>query len=329
MMEKTSGGLDISGAFDSSIIQHACDDEEAKMFANLMTFNEKVFFFKTKFHYAFMSIIDGQRDSQNEWNYVYGIQGLGKSSSALYYVLECRRNNDANIHYIDLQHIEKCDENLEKFTSFSEKIPENSCLVIDHVTIFNDHYREKVYKIVKQKVSRFIVIETGFTSSAHTGSIDCGRELQLDEDSFLTIWNGTLKMKGCQEQRLAQKGKEVYEEFSKLFIMSPRLLHEVLDYMYSYRSLDKKVKQVLWQYIKIKQAEIAGFKGCGENKTYAKLILHTTLLLEHIPDDGPYIFTTEQARKVMIAVNIFETEYCNVTKDDMDKYAELSKLAWS
>ena len=78
-------------------------------------------FVKTKFHDVFVSIIDSCRKSRKLWNYLSGIQGLGKTSSVLYYVLDCRRNNDNGVHYIDLIEIEKRDENLLSFTTFAEK----------------------------------------------------------------------------------------------------------------------------------------------------------------------------------------------------------------
>lgn len=283
-------------------------------------------FVKTKFHDVFVSIIDSCRKSRKLWNYLSGIQGLGKTSSVLYYVLDCRRNNDNGVHYIDLIEIEKRDENLLTFTTFAEKFKTEDCIIIDHITVFNSHYLDKIRKIVTGKVERFILIETGFTASADTAEYDCGKELQLDEEYFLKIWNGSLKSLGCEDHALEQKGKEVYDVFSERFLVTPRMLHCVLDYMYSFRKIGKTVEQALARYTKEKREEIANFKGCGDSEEYAKFLLHTTILLEHIPDEGEYIYTEKQATKILIAINIFETEYCSVTKDDLDSNVEISEL---
>lgn len=58
-------------------------------------------------------------------------------------------------------------------------------------------------KIVERQVKRpkFILIETGFTASAHKFT-EFGRKFQLDEDSFVDIWKGSL------EYLIAKKDRE-------------------------------------------------------------------------------------------------------------------------
>lgn len=312
--------------FDSSVLEHVTEDEEATLFANIVDFKARRCFVKTRFHEMFVTIIDSCRKSRNLWTYLSGIQGLGKTSSVLYYVLDCRKNNDTGVHYFDLIEIEKKDKNLRTFSTFVENFQSEDCIVIDHITVFNSHYLDQIKEIVAGKVDKFILIEAGFTASAHTAEYDCGKELQLDEENFLRIWNGSLKLLGCQDHALSQKGKEVYDVFSKRFLVTPRLLHGVLDYMYSFRCIGKTVLQALARYTRQRQEEIVYFKGCGDNEQYAQFLLHTTILLEHIPNEGEYIFTEKQATKILIAINIFETEYCIVTKDDLDSNVELSEL---
>eukprot|EP00105_Crassostrea_gigas_P043142 XP_019927290.1 PREDICTED: uncharacterized protein LOC109620094 [Crassostrea gigas] len=312
--------------FDGSVLEYVTKDEEATLFANIADFKARRCFVKTKFHEMFVNIIDSCRKSRNSWTYLRGIQGLGKTSSVLYYVLDCRKNNDAGVHYFDLVEIEKKDKNLQTFSTFVEDFQSEDCFIIDHVTIFNSHYLDRIKEIVAGRIDKFILIEAGFTASAHTAEYDCGKELQLDEENFLKIWNGSLKSLGCQDHALSQKGKEVYDVFSKRFLVTPRLLHGVLDYMYSFRCIGKTVQQALARYTKQTREEIVHFKGCGDNEQYAQFLLHTTILLEHIPDEGEYIFTEKQATKILIAINIFETEYCIVTKDELDSNIELSEL---
>lgn len=143
------------------------------------------------------------------WNYVTGIQGLGKTSSVLYYVLDCRSKKDNRIHYVDLNEIDQRDKNLENFSSFSKNFQAGDCLVIDHMTIFNSHHTDKIKSILEGKGIKFILIQTGFTASLH-GEIDCGKELQLDEEYFLKIWSGSVKALDCKDEGLTQKGKDMY-----------------------------------------------------------------------------------------------------------------------
>lgn len=319
--------VDACETFDSSVIQQVKEDEEARLFANVVHFKAGRFFLKTKFHGEFVNIIRKIRQSEIFWNYVSGIQGLGKTSSVLYYVLECRSKKDDKIHYIDLNEIERWDENLEKFGAFSGKLKKGGSLVIDHVTLFNDHYLKKIKRIVESKVDRFILIETGFTASAHTACLDCGKEFQLDKENFMKIWNGTLQSKGCQDKELSAKGEQVYKMFSVRFIMTPRLLHHVLEIMYAFHGIGKTVVGALGKYTRERQnAILSDYKGCGDTELLAKFRLHTSTLLHYIPDEGEYIFTEKQAKEMMIAINIFDMEYCIVTKDCLLKNVELLEL---
>lgn len=256
------------------------------------------------------------------WNYVTGIQGLGKTSSVLYYVLDCRSKKDNRIHYVDLNEIDQRDKNLENFSSFSKNFQAGDCLVIDHMTIFNSHHTDKIKSILEGKGIKFILIQTGFTASLH-GEIDCGKELQLDEEYFLKIWSGSVKALDCKDEGLTQKGKDVYDLFSKHFIITPRLLHTVLENMYAF---GKTVEHAWVQYTKEIQEEIANFKGSGNSEVYDKFILHTTILLRHIPDEGEYIFTKTQVKQIMIAINIFHMDLHRVTPEDLENNSRIIEL---
>lgn len=257
------------------------------------------------------------------WNYVTGIQGLGKTSSVLYYVLDCRSKKDNRIHYVDLNEIDQRDKNLENFSSLiSKNFQAGDCLVIDHMTIFNSHHTDKIKSILEGKGIKFILIQTGFTASLH-GEIDYGKELQLDEEYFLKIWSGSVKALDCKDEGLTQKGKDVYDLFSKHFIITPRLLHTVLENMYAF---GKTVEHAWVQYTKEIQEEIANFKGSGNSEVYDKFILHTTILLRHIPDEGEYIFTKTQVKQIMIAINIFHMDLHRVTPEDLENNSRIIEL---
>lgn len=296
----------------------------AKLFANIIDFKAGRCFIKTKFHDVFIKVIDRiYKKCRKLWNYVTGIQGLGKTSTVLYYVLDCRSKRDNGIHYVDLNEIDQRDRNLENFSSFSKNFQAGDCLVIDHMTIFNSHHTDKIKSILEGKGMKFILIQTGFTASIHKGEIDCGKELQLDEEYFLKIWSGSVKALDCKDEGLAQNGKDVYDLFSKHFIITPRLLHTVLEYMYAF---GKTVEQAWIQYTKEIQEEIANFKGSGNSAVYDKFILHTTILLRHIPDEGEYIFTKTQVKEIMIAINIFHMDLRRVTQEDLENNSRIIEL---
>lgn len=310
--------------FDAVILQHVTEDEEATLFANISDFKAGRCFIKTKFHDFFIKVIDRiYKKCRTLWNYVTGIQGLGKTSTVLYYVLDCRSKNKDRIHYVDLNEIDQRDKNLENFSSFSKNFQAEDCLVIDHMTIFNSHHTEKIKSILEGKRIKFILIQTGYTASIHRGEIDCGKELQLDEECFLKIWSGSVKALDCKDEGLAQKGTDVYDLFSKHLIITPRLLHTVLEYMYAF---GKTVEQAWVQYTREIQEEIANFKGSGSSAVYDKFILHTSILLRHIPDEGEYIFTKTQVKEIMIAINIFHIDLHRVTQEDLENNSRIIEL---
>lgn len=154
-------------SFESSVLLHIKDDEEAKFFARRTDFLSGRYFLKTKFHETFVTHIHVCKRGMPLWNYVSGIEGLGKTSSVLYYVLECRKNGDSEIHYFDLEKIISKDKKLKTFNEFSEKFEDGHCVIIDHVTMHNSHYLDVIKDITSEKEINFILIETGFTASAH------------------------------------------------------------------------------------------------------------------------------------------------------------------
>lgn len=45
------------------------------------------------------------------------------------------------VHYI---RIEKRDEQLKSFASYSKKFKDNECIIVDHITLYNTHYLKKI-----------------------------------------------------------------------------------------------------------------------------------------------------------------------------------------
>lgn len=315
-----------SASFESSVMLHVKDDEEAKIFAWRTNFLSGRYFLKTKFHETFVTHIQACRRGMTHTNKVSGIQGLGKTSSVLYYVLECRKNGDDGIHYFDLEKIISKDKELKTFSEFSEKFEDGHCVVIDHVTMHNSRYLDNIREITSEKEINFILIETGFTASAHY-LLDFGKDFQLNEGSFLRIWKGSLQSLGYHNSSLVTIGNEIYALFSERFIMTPKLLHLVLDYFMKRSGLT--AAEVLRQYTLDRQNDIASFKGCqpgSSSKEYEKFQLHTSVLLEYIQDRGECIFTENEANFLKVAVNIFEMKKCRVTRNDLETNLEVLRL---
>ncbi|XP_061188195.1 uncharacterized protein LOC133196303 [Saccostrea echinata] len=322
--------------FEPNVLRHVHDDEEGNNFASEIVchFMEGRYFIKTKFHEEFLEKLKDKRATKSTWIYLNGLEGLGKSSSAIYYVLKCRENGDVSVHYVDLDRIETRDEDLESFIAYSKKFGNRDCIIVDHLTLCNAHYLEKVQKIVKRQVSypKFILIETGFTASAHK-CMELGREFQLDEDSFLNIWKGSLEYLLSQKDKedrnyehrlgLLDKGKEVYDEFSKEYIMTPRLLNSVLEDMYT--RTDGTVEEAFAQYTKEKQHKILNCKS-SENVEYAKFQLHTAVLLHCIPNRQEIIIKREWAQKINIGINIFEVEPYRIQSQDLQNNLEYARM---
>jgi hypothetical protein len=252
----------------------------------------------------------------------------------MYYVLRCRENGDLSVHYVDLNKIEKRDEHLESFISYSKKFEDKDCIIVDHLTLDNAHYLTKIKRIVEQQVEdpKFILIETGFTATVHR-FIEFGRKFQLDEDSFLDIWKGSLEFlisKKDKEDKsyrqklgLFDKGKEVYDEFSKVYTITPKLLNIVLEDMYT--RTDGTVQEAIAQYTKEKQHEIINCKSC-ENDEYARFQFHTAVLIHFIPRDKEIIIKGKWAQEIKIGINIFEIQHYKIQMEDLEDSPEYARM---
>lgn len=320
--------------FEANILRHVFDDKEESFLANVNDFEEGRYFIKTEFHKKFVEAIEDNRAKKTTLIYLNGIEGLGKTSSAIYYILKCRENDDLSVHYVDVNEIEKRDEDLEFFIAHSKKFKDNDCIIVDHLTLYNTHYLNKMKKIVERQVKRpkFILIETGFTASAHKFT-EFGRKFQLDEDSFVDIWKGSLEYLIAKKDRedesydhrlsLKEKGKEVYNEFSKEYIMTPRLLNSVLEDMYT--RTDGTVDDAFAQFTKEKQHKIANCKSC-ESPEYSRFQLHTAVLLNFIPNKREIIMKWEEAQEFSIGINIFEVQYYRVQAEDLQSNLEYARM---
>lgn len=320
--------------FEANVLRHVFDDEEGIFLANVIDFEEGRYFIKTEFHEKFVEAIKDNRAKKTTWIYLNGIEGLGKTSSAIYYVLKCRENDDLSVHYVDVNEIEKRDEDLEFFIAYSKKFKKNDCIIVDHLTLYNTHYLNKMKKIVERQVKnpKFILIETGFTASAHKFT-EFGRKFQLDEDSFVNIWKGSLEYLISKKDRedesyehrlsLKEKGKEVYNEFSKEYIMTPRLLNSVLEDMYT--RTDGTVEDAFAQYTKEKQHEIINCKSC-ESREYSKFQLHTAVLLNFIANKSEIIMKWEEAQEFRIGINIFEVQHYKIQAEDLQGNLEYARM---
>lgn len=97
-----------------------------------------------------MEVIEDNRVKKIILIYLNGIEGLGKILLAIYYILKCRENDDFFVYYVDVNEIEKRDEDLEFFIVYLKKFKDNDCIIVDYLIFYNIYYLNKMKKIVER-----------------------------------------------------------------------------------------------------------------------------------------------------------------------------------
>ncbi|VDI19271.1 Hypothetical predicted protein [Mytilus galloprovincialis] len=318
--------------FEEEILQITDKDEDllcGKVFAK--NFRSKCFI-KTKFHDCFIEKMTIARITSSQRQTLVGIEGIGKSSSAIYYVLSCRKKGDNGIHYVDLNVIEAIDKNLEKFKLFADNVTCNDCLVVDHVTLSNMPLVKKIAEVTQY--TQIILIESGFTACAHTTTgVDFGKDLQLDLDEFKKIWTGSLSvqtkglsmfLEGHKGSSLFLEGHKVYHELKSQLVVTPKLLHSTLDDMMLH---NLKTEAVLYSAKCRLREEIAIFNLDVKNPQEERFILDTKTLLELIKNhDEGFTTTIFTLQEFKIAINIFDVQIRVVTKQALKENYRLYEL---
>ncbi|XP_071120338.1 uncharacterized protein [Mytilus edulis] len=324
--------MDLNDVFEEEILQIADKDEDllcGKVFAK--NFRSKCFI-KTKFHDCFIEKMTIARITSSQRQTLVGIEGIGKSSSAIYYVLSCRKKGDNGIHYVDLNVIEAIDKNLEKFKLFADNVTCNDCLVVDHVTLSNMPLVKKIAEVTQY--TQIILIESGFTACAHTTTgVDFGKDLQLDLDEFKKIWTGSLSvqtkglsmfLEGHKGSSLFLEGHKVYHELKSQLIVTPKLLHSTLDDMMLH---NLKTEAVLYSAKCRLREDIAIINLDVKHPQEERFILDTKTLLELIKnhDDG-FTTTLFTLQEFKIAINIFDVQISVVSKQALKENYRLFEL---
>ncbi|XP_052065591.1 uncharacterized protein LOC127705314 [Mytilus californianus] len=324
--------MDLNDVFEEEILQITDKDEDllcGKVFAK--NFRNKCFI-KTKFHDRFVEKMTIARMTSSQKQTLVGIEGLGKSSSAIYYVLSCRKKGDNGIHYIDLNVIEAIDKNLEKFKLFADSVTCSDCLVVDHVTLFNMPLVKKIEEVTQY--TQIILIESGFTACAHTSTgVDFGKNLQIDLNEFKKIWTGSLSvqtkglslfLEGHKGSSLFLEGHKVYHELKNQLIVTPKLLHSTLDDMMLH---NLKTEAVLYSAKCRLREEIAIFNLDVKNTQEERFILDTKTLLELIKNcDEGFTTTIFTLQEFKIPINIFDVQINVVTKQALKENYRLFEL---
>ncbi|XP_076114632.1 uncharacterized protein LOC143082703 [Mytilus galloprovincialis] len=324
--------MDLNDVFEEEILQIADKDEDllcGKVFAK--NFRSKCFI-KTKFHDCFIEKMTIARITSSQRQTLVGIEGIGKSSSAIYYVLSCRKKGDNGIHYVDLNVIEAIDKNLEKFKLFADNVTCNDCLVVDHVTLSNMPLVKKIAEVTQY--TQIILIESGFTACAHTTTgVDFSKDLQLDLDEFKKIWTGSLSvqtkglsmfLEGHKGSSLFLEGHKVYHELKSQLIVTPKLLHSTLDDMMLH---NLKTEAVLYSAKCRLREDIAIINLDVKHPQEERFILDTKTLLELIKnhDDG-FTTTLFTLQEFKIAINIFDVQISVVSKQALKENYRLFEL---
>ena len=132
-------------------------------------------------------------DAVHETYPLVGIQGIGKSSTIVYYVLSCIRNGNYRVRYIDMNYVED-EEDLCKLKEYISTMQKGDRLILDHVTVFNGSIVRRIKQLVEHIVSKVLMIETGFSASArHDPKCILDDKWQLDRNEFRKIWMECLR----------------------------------------------------------------------------------------------------------------------------------------
>lgn len=303
--------------FDEDILSIVDSDDDALHIGFIDRFKLKLTpcYTKTKFHNYFSDYIKNMRNFGEESVFISGIEGIGKTSSVIYYVLDCIKRKDYRVHYVDLNLVV---DNLDIFLEYAkENVHEGHCLILDHITVFNIHCVQTIRNTIKSV--KYLQIESGFTASVHRDCMLFGKDYQLDREDFKTLWITSLRSVTDQVetrvQDLIAKSMEVYTCFAEHFIITPRLVQFVWREMYF---CGFEADDVLMTYEKKIQDSIKSFSEIqDDNKLFADFILHTRMFLYFVPKYEDFILTDNQYRQVKIAVNIFQVKAYKVTKDDL------------
>ncbi|XP_063400317.1 uncharacterized protein LOC134684929 [Mytilus trossulus] len=276
-----------------------------------------------------MEVLKAARKGGLQKERIVGIQGIGKLSSAMYYILSCRKNEDGGIHYVDLSVIQKRDKNLEKFSQYIASVKNDDCLVIDHVTFFNRKLVEKIEKITS--FSKIILIESGFTACVNLTGLDFNKDFQLDLNDFKKIWNGMLSVK-CTDfpdrheliNSLFKVDDKVFHELKDKFIITPRLLHDTFDEMFIF---GKKINEISYcAEVKLRE-EIAMFEEEVKSSNCETFLLDTKLLLDCLGGHGENtVCTLSQFSNFKVAINIFDVRIHKVTRQDLEDNCRFYEL---
>ncbi|CAG2235855.1 HSD17B8 [Mytilus edulis] len=121
-----------------------------------------------------------------------GIQGMGKTTSLIYFVLQCLMRNIKSTHYIDHE-VVKDDKDITKSLTDYDASNLKGCLIIDHYTQDNFMLMNETKKVFIKK-SKIILVETDFAASFHACTLEMGKDMQLNEEDFSSIWNVSLNL---------------------------------------------------------------------------------------------------------------------------------------
>lgn len=79
-----------------------------------------------------------------------GIQGMGKTTSLIYFVLQCLMRNIKSTHYIDHE-VVKDDKDITKSLTDYDASTIKGCLIIDHYTQDNFMLMNETKKVFRKK----------------------------------------------------------------------------------------------------------------------------------------------------------------------------------
>ncbi|XP_063439543.1 uncharacterized protein LOC134720909 isoform X2 [Mytilus trossulus] len=308
-------------------------------FMNIARYNSANYYFaQTRFHDYFYEFLEKKIDTLHglDENCIVGVQGIGKSSTLVYYVLSCIKKGNKNIHYIDLNLV-KGETQMNRLKKYAEEMNYSGVLILDHVTLFNRSIVADVESLVPMR--RIIYVETGFSASAKRSKFGylIGKEWELTRDEFKIIWMESLKKAKYTAHLENQEGfiTELYDTCKDKFICTPRLLHRVHVFFVidgdQYSKVEEEGKDVdffVMRYRSCLRRDISEFElkllevmECGtprDKHQCSEFSLHTKILLNQVKATGDILLNLEQYDMFNIPVNIFHCKYCIVKEKDIE-----------
>lgn len=303
-------------------------------FMNIAKYNGAHYYFaKTRFHDYFYELIENKIGTLHgiDVNCIVGVQGIGLSTTLIYYVLTCIKKGIRNIHYIDLNLVIG-ETQMNRLKNYAEEMKSSGVLILDHVTLFNRSIVADVESMVP--MSRIIYVKSGFSATRNQFDNFIGKEWELNREEFKIIWMESMRKAKYTTNLNNQEMfiTELYDTCKDKFILTPLLLRRVHVFFVidgdQYSEEGNDVDYFMMRYRSSLGRDITDFKlklldvmECGtlqERHQGSEFSLHSKILLNQVKVTGGILLNLENDSPFKIPVNIFHCKYSIVKENDFE-----------